>query len=288
MSESAPTVQEGCAAAHGVEVTGVGEPAGPRVQPEPQGSQPLEGFAVRRRRRGEEALVDEDFERDSGGLAALHPAQRACREVAGIGVRFGHRRIDLGEPPERKEDLAAGCEGDVFREAQGHRTDGLHVGRDVVAHQPVAPRDRPGQDALFVVENDRGAVDLLLADEREPLPRAPGRLFDPRGDLGVRVGLVEAQHGQGVRHLGKLLCEVRSDPAAGRVGHGEIGVLGLETHQLVEEPVVLAVGNERPVEDVVSVLVFPEDPRELGDTLDRIGTRHGRSIVRREARECNA
>ena len=114
----------------------------------------------------EKSLVDEDAQGNSGHFAALHPAQRARGEVARIGVRLLHGRVDRGEKRLRARKIsprAATVTG--WESRRGTAPIVFTFPGGIIAHQPIAPRDRSREHPLLVVQDDGGAVDLLLADE---------------------------------------------------------------------------------------------------------------------------
>ena len=190
---------------HGGGVDAKPEPVQVRQQP-----------GVRGRRVGHEALIHEDLQRHGGDVAALHPPQAAGREVACVGVRRLHAGVERVERRTPDEDFAPHGQRLRGGEPQRHRADGPHVLGHVVAAAAVAAGDRPFQHALAVVQQDGGAVDLLLNHEGGIRVRGSG-LVHPALDAGHVVRLVQAQHRHGVLDLGELLGQVGADPAGRRV-----------------------------------------------------------------------
>jgi len=70
-----------------------------------------------------------------------------------------------------------------------------------------------------------------------------------------------------VAHLLELVERLRAHALGRRVRRAQLRVLGLEVAQLVEQRVVLAVGDVGVVEDVVAVVVVLELLPELGRPL---------------------
>jgi hypothetical protein len=66
-----------------------------------------------------------------------------------------------------------------------------------------------------------------------------------------------------VGDLGEPGDRLAADPLRGRVRGQQLGVLGLDAAQLVEQLVVDVVGDLRVVEDVVAVAVVGELPAQL-------------------------
>ena len=103
------------------------------------------------------------------------------------------------------------------------------------------------------------------------------RLGDPRGELFHGVGFVQAQDGDGVGRLGKLLREVGADPSRRGVRPRQLGVRVLQRQELVEEPVVFDVGHQGTTVHVIRVLVPSQEIRQLRRPLSRLFSRHGHS-----------
>ena len=74
----------------------------------------------------------------------------------------------------------------------------------------------------------------------------------------ARVAVVEAEHGLGVAHGGKVAGGCAADALGGRVGPLECGVGRFKGLQLFEEAVEFSVGDDRLREDVVAVEVLRE------------------------------
>src|SRR5215211_4469828 len=66
-----------------------------------------------------------------------------------------------------------------------------------------------------------------------------------------------------MRHLVELVERLAAHALGGRVRRAQLGMLGLDVAQLVEERVVFRVGDLRLVEDVVAVAVVLELPAQL-------------------------
>ena len=74
------------------------------------------------------------------------------------------------------------------------RVDGLDVGGDVLAGDPVAAGQRADQPAVLVEQVDRQPVDLELAQQRGVLDAVPGQPGVPGLQLLVAERVVEALH----------------------------------------------------------------------------------------------
>jgi hypothetical protein len=78
-----------------------------------------------------------------------------------------------------------------------------------------------------------------------------------------------------VLDLLELVERLGADPLGRRVGRLQVGVLGLERPQLVEQRVVVGVRYLGIVEDVVAVVVMLERASQLGGSLGRLLRRRG-------------
>ena len=190
-----------------------------------------------------------------------------------------------------EDDLTTDLEG--LREVRGGEFFGVDAERDgldsadvrgdILADGAVAAGEAAGEvggvvRAGLVVEGEREAVELELADVAELLG-AGQRLLNalaPGAKVGLVVGVVEREHGAGVRGLHEALVGLAADALGGRVGRDEAGMLGLEHLEAVHEGVVLRVRKDGRVEDVVEVLVVNDLVAEGLDLVEGIGRGGGR------------
>ena len=234
---------------------------------------------VGRRIAGKRALVGHQPQRNGRHVAALYAPHRAGGEVARVGVGRLGGGVEVLEFGPRQKDLAAHGNLDRLRQLQRHAADRAYVGRDVVAHHAVAAGHGARQPALLVVvQDDGGAVDLLLHDVAQ---RPPGRgvgLRHPRTHLRRGVGLVEAQHRHRMGRLRQLRAEVGADPGARRVGPAQLRVVSLQPQQLVEQAIVFRVLHRRPRQDVILVIAAMQQGGQLG--VARLpGSAHGAPLM---------
>ena len=223
---------------------------------------------------GAEAVAP-DRERAFGGQGGVELADRAGGGVARVGEgRLAGRgaafvqRLEVGD---RQVDLAAHF--DQLRrllDPQRDRADRAQVLGDVLADPAVAAGGAAGEHTVLVGERDRQPVDLRLgrvAELRgadvEPLqvvadPRLPGP------QLLLVAGVGEREHRLGVLDPLEAVERRGADPLGGRVGGAQLGVLGLDRPQLVEQRVVLVVADLGIVEDVVAAVVVLEPAAQLG------------------------
>ena len=101
----------------------------------------------------------------------------------------------------------------------------------------------------------------------------PGALADPlveRAQLVVVVGVVEAEHRDDVLDGREAVGGRAGDALGRRIGRDEIGVLGFEPLELVQQPVELLVGDLGRAVEVVALLVVADLLAELVDAVDGI------------------
>jgi hypothetical protein len=215
------------------------------------------------RARGGVPRVRED--RQPGLLAlAVHPAERL------------DRKVDLAADLEQLRDAAPGLEPE--RDA----ADRPDVRGDVLADEPVAARRADVQGAVGVHELDRDPVDLRLAHVLDALTaeELPDALVERR-ELFARRHVLEREHRMAVARRLELRERRGPDPLRGRVGGAQLGMLVFQLLEAAEERVVLGVGHERVVEDVVAVVVLLDlaaQPLALVRGVARRGpSRHRRS-----------
>src|SRR5215211_278579 len=120
----------------------------------------------------------------------------------------------------------------------------------------------------------------------------PAHSRGPGSQLLLRARVAEREHRLAVGDLLQVLDRLGTDALGGRVGRDELGMLGLEPAQLVEQRVVDVVVDGGVVEDVVAVVVVLELAAQLrGAVLCSGRSAHSTSRAagrRRRARSCTA
>ena len=135
---------------------------------------------------------------------------------------------------------------------------------DVLADLAVAARRAALEHAVAVEQRDRQPVDLRLGDVLElrildPLARqVVAHPRDPRPQLLGGAGVGQRQHRLRMAHLLEIGDRLATDPLRRRVRRDQLGMVGLDRPQLVEQRVVLVVADLGIVEDVVAVAVVVE------------------------------
>ena len=153
--------------------------------------------------------------------------------------------------------------------------DGI-VRRLWVTSSPISPFPRvaPRSNSPFAVQQrDREAVDLRLDHvlELRVLDPLAGEVVahprDPCPQLLGAAGVCQRQHRLRMADLLELGYRLAAGPLRRRVGRDQLGMLGLDRPQLVEQLVVLVVPDLGIVEDVVTVAVVVELLAQLGRAL---------------------
>ena len=200
---------------------------------------PCETNRSRRGRRasGSSSLSEPAVEFRGLAKGVSPAARRSSLSAEQLGV--GH--VDLAADLEQRD-------GSILQRRSGILADGLQVGGDVVAALAVAagrPQDgrrRPRSGAR------RDAVDLQLDDVGE------ARVIDafsadgahsgiPLADLVVGVRVVDREHRHDVLDRLERRDRLAADALGRAVGGDELGVLGLDGAQLVDQRVVVVVGD---------------------------------------------
>ena len=152
--------------------------------------------------------------------------------------------------------------------AERHAAHGAHVERDIFADRAVAAGDAQRQLAAVEAQRQRHAVELELAHVVHP--RLAAQLVHaplPVAQLLFAVGVVERQHGRGMRHFDEALARLAAHALGGRVGRDQLRMLGLERLQLVHQAIEFGVADLGIVEHVVAVLVIADLVAQRVDLL---------------------
>jgi hypothetical protein len=228
------------------------EAIGEETQRAPGGDRRIE---LTHRTGGRVARVDEGLLvlvalRDQLALALVEPLERIAPDID-LAAHLEHRRVD---PLQPQRDLV----------------DRAQVVRDVLAGLSVTARGPQPQHAALVAQVDRQAVELQLGRvlHRRVVGVELERTAHPRVELlgavigGVGLGF-DRQHRHRVLHRHQAF-EYRADHALRRrIGRAQLGVLGFDRLQLLEQLVVFGVRNLRRVEYVVAMCVVVQQPAQL-------------------------
>jgi hypothetical protein len=208
---------------------------------------------------------------------ADRPRGRVARVHEGRQALLGAALVERGEVRQRHVDLAADLEQrrDVVAvDAQWDGGDRAQVVGDVLADLAVAARGPGLEDAVAVDQGDGQAVDLGLGDVLElgildALAReVVAHALDPRAQLLLAARVGQREHRLAVDDLGQRGDRLAADALRGRVRRQQLGMLRLDGAQLVEQLVVLVVGDGGVVEHVVAPAVLGELLAQLRGALD--------------------
>ena len=114
------------------------------------------------------------------------------------------------------------------------RTYRADIQGDVFAGRAVATRDASDQLPAFVSQSQRHAIELQFADVLDIF--AASQFMHPALPVAkffLVVGVVERQHGRGMRHFDKSLTWLATHALGGRVGSDQLGIARFELLQLV-------------------------------------------------------
>ena len=134
-----------------------------------------------------------------------------------------------------------------------------HVQGDVFADAPVAASDAAHQLAILVVQRQRHAVELQFAHVVDVVAAAEFvHAALPVAQFVLAVGVVEREHGRGVRRFDKALAGLAADALGGRIGRDQFRMFVFELLQLNHELVEFGVRDFGIVENVVAVFVVAD------------------------------
>ena len=159
--------------------------------------------------------------------------------------------------------------GDSVDQTQRNGPDRPDIGGHVVADLAVAAGGPRYEHPIDVPQTHRQAVDLVLDDV--VIIRGVQLLADPlieRPELVGTVGVVHAEHGDGVAHGREFPQRPAGHALGGRVRRDDLRVLGLQGLELREEPVIVLIADLGLILNVVQKIV-PADltPKPLYSLL---------------------
>ncbi len=152
--------------------------------------------------------------------------------------------------------------------------DGARVGGHVLANRAVAARRRQHELPALVAQRAGQAVDLGLRGHRDKGVRRQAEESLHPGDelrhIPFREGILEAEHGPGMRDLGEAGGRRRAEPLRRRIRPHQLREARLELAVLAHERVIFGVGNFRRVLVVIQLVVPRDLPREPCHPLARV------------------
>lgn len=154
-----------------------------------------------------------------------------------------------------------------FAAEQGQRNlpDGAHVGGHVLASPPVAAGGGDGEVPILVDKLDGETVVLGLGDQVRLLAKPlPAVLQEPLY-LVLIIGCLEAEHRSGVLDRAHILPRLPSDLLRGGGLVPQVRKLILQGVEVLHQPIVLSVGYDGVVLDVVAVVVVADSLAQVAD-----------------------
>ncbi len=103
----------------------------------------------------------------------------------------------------------------ISTQRKRNRTNGPHVGSNIVAFYAVAAGNSPHQLPVFVEQTDGRAVEFQLANVFTIFPDEFFNAVVEIGNFPFGIGITERQHRIPVLHLLKCLADVASHPLRG-------------------------------------------------------------------------
>ncbi len=139
--------------------------------------------------------------------------------------------------------------------------------------------------AVLVEQAHRETIEFRLAAVFQfgaITEQVAGRQIQPFSRPAIEIGQVllleriaEAEHGNFVTHLAKGRQRFATHPLGGRLGGDQLGMLGLQRPQLLEQPVVLGIRHAGLVEHVVAIVMGVDFAAQFGNALGSgLGGRH--------------
>ena len=141
----------------------------------------------------------------------------------------------------------------------------LQLGRYVLSHQPVPSGRALQQYPLFIDQLDSQSIQLGLCGIGQLLIRlqvAVNFIFKSGQFIGIE-DIVQAEHGIGMFRRRKPIKRGAPHPQAWRVRGNQFRKLLLKRQQLMEHPVILTIGNNRIIQNIVPM-------RMIGQLLTKV------------------
>ncbi|MNI17184.1 hypothetical protein D3C73_705460 [compost metagenome] len=143
---------------------------------------------------------------------------------------------------------------------------GAHVDADVFAGGAIAAGRAAHQHAILIQQADGQAIELGLTAifngcaATEQVARRQVQAFGhPAVELthvGFFEGVAEAEHRHFVTHLGERRQRRAAHSLGRRIAGDQFRIGGFKRFELVEQPIVLGVGNARLIQHVIAIVVL--------------------------------
>ena len=127
---------------------------------------------------------------------------------------------------------------------------------DVVADAPIAARHRSTKNTLLVMQRNGDTVHLRIDEVGIGLAvEPPGDALIEVAQLLCFVGVVDRKHRYGVRDMLEPLNGLLANALGRRVRRNQSGISLLHPPQLIQQLVVLSIGDGRFGKNVIGVIV---------------------------------
>ncbi len=208
--------------------------------------------------------------------ARVELTQGASSGVARVGedlavgaTRFG---IELFKAALRHKDFAAHFQPRrkiIALQAQRNRADGANVSGDVLSRGAVAAGCGARQQAIFIEQAYRQAIQLQFAAVGDIVTAFQAILHAlvEGEETGFVKGIVQRQHRHLMAHLFKYRQRRRTNALGRRIGRNEIGMLLFQRAQFAHQAVIFGVRYLGRVHNVIKIFMMAQRGAQFGDLV---------------------
>ena len=138
---------------------------------------------------------------------------------------------------------------------EGYRTDGLHIGRDLVALLPIASGHCAFKLPVSIVDADGCSIVFQLADKGGKIADALFSSVKKVGELLLGISVPQGKHGSFVLNGGKVLGDLPTHPPARRERIVKLRILRFQIGEAAQQLIEFPIGDGRGIQLVVAVVV---------------------------------
>lgn len=228
------------------------------------------------------------FQRPLGGHGGFFLAQAARCRIArvhkGLFALVGQLLVQFLEAGLRHVHLTSHLHqlrNLLAAQLERNGRNGSDVGGDILAGVTIAAGGGPNQQPVLVVQADRQAIQLGLADVLHAVLGTQA-LTHPAIKVPQFVlteSIVQRQHRDPMDHFGKTGLHAAAHTPGRRLIRCQLGELRFKLLQLTEQPVVLGVRYARIVKHVVTVVMVLDGGPQIGNSLDLLGGGLAHNVV---------
>src|SRR5690554_3357836 len=114
-------------------------------------------------------LICEHSKGHSCRFSAFQSAERAGCKVSWVGIGYFHTLVQFQKIIFHEKDLSPDCDIERLGETERNRSNRFRIRSYVVSYESVAPSHRLRKQTLFVIEDKRNSIHLLLDHKGESL-----------------------------------------------------------------------------------------------------------------------